>query len=180
MQLCNAKTKAGTPCKHQLGWGTDHPGSGRCRLHGGAGGSSIKHGRYSVKHRQSLAVKLEQFEGDPTPYDLDSELAMMRALFQEYLARFDDGVKLPHDDINRLMAMLETVSKLVERIMKIMNDTALTQAELAYIKTRMADELPHYIPDVADQIAFVRAIFGTVGDARRSRANALAGRTIDG
>ena len=32
---CNAKTRAGTPCQQPAGWGTDHPGAGRCKLHGG-------------------------------------------------------------------------------------------------------------------------------------------------
>ena len=34
--VCGAKTRAGTPCKKPAGWGTDHSGTGRCKLHGGA------------------------------------------------------------------------------------------------------------------------------------------------
>lgn len=33
--ICGAKTRAGTPCKQLAGWGTDHVGEGRCKLHGG-------------------------------------------------------------------------------------------------------------------------------------------------
>jgi hypothetical protein len=33
---CGAKTRDGTPCAHPAGWGTDHPGVGRCKLHGGS------------------------------------------------------------------------------------------------------------------------------------------------
>ncbi|MHC4646788.1 MAG: hypothetical protein ACYTBJ_14915 [Planctomycetota bacterium] len=118
---------------------------------------------------------MEQFEDDPTPYDLDSELAMMRALFDDYLSRFADGIPLQGHDVDRLMKMLENVSRLVERIMKIMNDTALTQTELLYIKARMADELPNYITDTNDQIALVRAIFGDFGDRARVRENITSG-----
>jgi hypothetical protein len=32
---CGAKTRSGGKCKKQKGWGTDHLGSGRCKLHGG-------------------------------------------------------------------------------------------------------------------------------------------------
>ncbi len=32
---CGAKTRAGTPCQQPAGWGTDHVGTGRCKLHGG-------------------------------------------------------------------------------------------------------------------------------------------------
>lgn len=37
-QFCNASTKqrAGGLCQRPAGWGTDHPGTGRCKLHGGA------------------------------------------------------------------------------------------------------------------------------------------------
>ena len=31
---CGAKTRAGTSCAQRVGWGTDHVGTGRCRLHG--------------------------------------------------------------------------------------------------------------------------------------------------
>src|SRR5690625_3958849 len=34
-KYCGAKTRAGTPCKRPAGWGTNHVGSGRRKLHGG-------------------------------------------------------------------------------------------------------------------------------------------------
>lgn len=34
-KTCGAKTRAGTPCKQPAGWGTNHAGEGRCKLHGG-------------------------------------------------------------------------------------------------------------------------------------------------
>jgi hypothetical protein len=33
---CGATNRAGTPCQQTAGWGTDHAGVGRCKLHGGA------------------------------------------------------------------------------------------------------------------------------------------------
>lgn len=33
--ICGAKTRGGTPCKQPAGWGTNHVGEGRCKLHGG-------------------------------------------------------------------------------------------------------------------------------------------------
>lgn len=33
---CLAQTRAGTPCRRPSGWGTRHPGQGRCKLHGGS------------------------------------------------------------------------------------------------------------------------------------------------
>ncbi|MBC8590621.1 phage terminase small subunit [Wansuia hejianensis] len=34
-KTCGAKTRKGTPCLRPAGWGTDHPGEGKCKLHGG-------------------------------------------------------------------------------------------------------------------------------------------------
>lgn len=34
--LCGATKRSGEPCLREAGWGTDHPGSGRCKHHGGA------------------------------------------------------------------------------------------------------------------------------------------------
>jgi hypothetical protein len=36
MKYCNAKTRVGGKCHHQAGWGTNHPGEGKCKFHGGA------------------------------------------------------------------------------------------------------------------------------------------------
>lgn len=36
VKLCGAKTRSGKPCKRGAGAGTERPGFGRCKLHGGA------------------------------------------------------------------------------------------------------------------------------------------------
>jgi hypothetical protein len=33
---CNARNRFGQPCQRPAGWGTGHPHSGRCKLHGGS------------------------------------------------------------------------------------------------------------------------------------------------
>jgi hypothetical protein len=33
---CGAQTRKHTPCAHEAGWGTQHHGVGRCKLHGGS------------------------------------------------------------------------------------------------------------------------------------------------
>jgi len=56
---CGAKTRAGTPCQQKAGWGTDHVGTGRCKLHGGkstgapqGNKNALKHGRYTREARE--------------------------------------------------------------------------------------------------------------------------------
>ncbi|HDR3524336.1 HGGxSTG domain-containing protein [Bacillus cereus group sp. MYBK12-2] len=49
-KTCGAKTRDGKKCKRPAGWGTDHPGSGRCKLHGGAStGPKTQAGKEKVK-----------------------------------------------------------------------------------------------------------------------------------
>ena len=49
-KYCGAKTRAGTPCRRPAGWGTDHAGEGRCKLHGGKSTGAPKGNQNSKKH----------------------------------------------------------------------------------------------------------------------------------
>ena len=54
MERCGARARStGGRCRKPAGWGTDHNGVGRCRLHGGA--TPIRSGKYSKVTRYSLA-----------------------------------------------------------------------------------------------------------------------------
>lgn len=36
IERCGARTRQGGECRHEAGWGTETPGVGRCKMHGGA------------------------------------------------------------------------------------------------------------------------------------------------
>ena len=66
LPLCGAKTCAGTPCRRPAGWGTDHVGEGRCKLHGGRSLRGFlhpryKHGRYA---QYEVVVTSERSRGE--------------------------------------------------------------------------------------------------------------------
>lgn len=91
--FCGAKTRAGTPCRKTAGWGTDHVGVGRCRLHGGA--TPIKHGARSQLRRYGrlnhrIGELIEVYEQDPDPTNILSEIAAMRALFHDWIERYEE------------------------------------------------------------------------------------------
>lgn len=152
---CGAATRSGGKCNS---WAM---ANGRCRMHGGKAGRPIVHGRYSVKHRQSLAHKVESFEQAPID-NLANELAILRALTDDYLSRFEDGVHLPADDILRLKDLLESIGRMVERIAKIRNSTALTAAEVKLIQAGFLAVLQEYVPRdrLKDAIRDLRASIG--------------------
>lgn len=163
MTVCGGKTRAGGGCTRPAGWGTDHVGTGRCKLHGGGIGTGrpIIHGRYSTK-RLSLYSKLEQFYNDPAAGDLRSELALLRALLQEQLDHIDRKKNITSADITIVYNMVDNIGRLVERIAKILTTTALTQVELQLLQAAMIDALSEFIPDPERQRAFVSRIFGTI------------------
>jgi len=86
-RLCGAQRRQGDgePCKRPAGWGTDHPGDGRCKLHGGSSPS----GRVAAQ-REAARRALESVRADIDP-DADpvTELRKLVASLQasaDYLA----------------------------------------------------------------------------------------------
>lgn len=67
---CDAKTRRGTKCSQSAGWGTDHTGYGRCKLHGG----SSPNGNVAAAREQAIALSLE--------YEVEPHEALLRAVGQ--------------------------------------------------------------------------------------------------
>lgn len=92
---CGATNRNGEPCQRPAGWGTDHPGEGRCKLHGGVGqikGTQLDPvARYSdLQARPRLRELVAQFAQDANPDDLSHELTLLRALVTDFIERHDD------------------------------------------------------------------------------------------
>ncbi len=150
-ERCGAKTKSGTPCQQPAGWGTEHVGEGRCKLHGGNAGRPPTHGRYSVRAKEALQDKVEAFRQDPQIGTLWDELALQRAILQNYLDEMGAHLKggnaaMLQGVSETVMDMTEAISRTLDRINKIMSRTALTQAEIQYLQARFADILTKYVP----------------------------------
>lgn len=147
--------------------------NGRCRMHGGKSeGAPITTGRYSLKHRASLETKAKQFLEATAPGDLTGELALMRTLLQDYLDRFPDTVPLSLSDIESIYRMLDGIGRTVERIAKILNQTALTQAEVQLLQVRLVDLAMKYVSDEQRNQFFtdLESAFGGAGNAGAGRA----------
>jgi hypothetical protein len=85
---CGAKTRNGKLCQHAAGARTNHPGQGRCWLHGGA--TPIKHGRYSTIRRPRIRELLDEYDTDPDPMNLEPEVKLLRALLTDFVERYDE------------------------------------------------------------------------------------------
>ena len=166
---CGAKTRSGTPCQN---WGMEN---GRCRMHGGKAGRPITHGRYSVKHRASLQAKMNEFLDDPQPGNLKHELALQRALLQDFLDRLGDPNLISIKVRVHAFDMIDAISRLVERISRILNQTALTQIEVQLMLSTFQDLLLEFIDDPDRRLEFMdkfRSRF--TGDHRAIRTARLA------
>lgn len=89
LPVCGASNREGQPCQRPAGWGTDHPGEGRCKLHGGVGQKAGL--RYAdLNTRPRLRELVERFAADDNPSDLSHELTLLRALVTDYVERYDE------------------------------------------------------------------------------------------
>ncbi len=132
---CGANAKQSKkPCKRPAGWGTDHPGEGRCKLHGGSSTgpktaqgrlkvalAHTKHGKYSKllqnsmdksKYYREIAENLlPEFELDPASaaaqVRLDTLIKLMSRM--QYLTYLD----VPLDNVSSIArTILEILSEL--------------------------------------------------------------------
>lgn len=169
---CGATTRRGTPCRFVAGYKTDHVGTGRCHLHGGK--SLVRHGRYSRIKRQELAELIAHYEADPDPLNLFAELAAARALFVDWIDRYEtfaDALLAWHEDATRrghakpvqlldlsdAMRHLATIASLVGRIEHIRAQNAVSRPELLRIVSEMARAVELHVPDLAAREAIRRA-----------------------
>lgn len=154
---CGAQTRKGTPCKN------GPMVNGRCRMHGGKSLRGIESpfyetGRYSPYAPESIQQKVEKLD-DYNLLELADELQMQRGLIAEYLTRYRDGFPMQEQNIGTIISWFNSIGIMVERIMKIRNETALTIAEVAYLKSRTKDLVEKYIDDPEKRREFVRELF---------------------
>ncbi|WP_412027907.1 HGGxSTG domain-containing protein [Deinococcus yunweiensis] len=86
LPTCGAKTRSKKPCKRPAGHGTDHPGEGRCKLHGGVGQKPST--RYQLTNASpTLREAIAHHQADRDPLNYLPDLLLARALLQEGIER---------------------------------------------------------------------------------------------
>jgi hypothetical protein len=137
---CGSHRKKGrAPCERPAGWGTAHPGRGRCKLHGGVkkgGDKRVKHGLYSKSLRELLEEKLPEWDAAAAANpDLSNEIRTLRAMLEvaavkrskrggslkleaalKVFDRLIKAVDAQHRARRRGMVSLDTVHKYIEAV----------------------------------------------------------------
>lgn len=121
MTECGGKTNSGGKCKRPAGWGTDHAGEGKCKLHGGASlrgadHPNFKHGLYTPHTPKKIQAKVDTFL-NADPFDLTHELALLRGLLSEFLSRFEFS-NIDSGSILTMSSIVNDIRRLVDTIAK--------------------------------------------------------------
>lgn len=100
-KICGAKTKRGTPCKRPAGWGTNHVGEGRCKLHGGAS--------TGPKNQKGNKNALTTGEYESIIYDVlgEEEKALYHQINLDRLAQTNNEIKLTEIRLRRMMLRIK-------------------------------------------------------------------------
>lgn len=89
LPICGAKhTKRNGVCQNPAGKGTDHPGEGRCKYHGG-GAQKASPAYLEVNASPRLKELIDGYSTDADLLNLSRDLARMRAIVHDYIERHD-------------------------------------------------------------------------------------------
>jgi hypothetical protein len=140
-------------------------GTARCTLHGALGGAPIKTGRYSkVKHKR-LGTLIERHGEDENPLDLLPDLALLRALTEDYINRYDDiteallawhksnaADKDKHKpprilDLADSYRLISEITKIAKRIEDVKANNAISQKDFFRLIEQMAIAVRTYVKD---------------------------------
>ena len=186
VDTCGARLRSHGPgtnrlCARKKGEGTDHPGSGRCYLHGG--NTPIKTGLKSKVDRPSIKAirtRIEQEIADGAdPFDLVPEATTVRSLSAYFEDNFEDimaaliawntmedveakveerRARLQHiPSYHDLSKLVETTSRIVERAHKVTANRMYSPETFASTYSSMAVVLAqvcerHDRMDIAEEV----------------------------
>lgn len=139
-------------------------GSGRCKLHGGLAGMSIKHGKYSKYFKNKFLKMYEYFRRDPKILELKDEVAILRALGAEARTFMDSKLVRKNPKVlfilrDQMSRLADMVGKNIERIYKIKSAVISIEAVPIVIK--------QLVSIIADNLGTCPHCKASLGDTHR-------------
>ena len=175
MSICGGKTRAGRLCRYPAGFGTVHPGEGRCYLHGGTAQAGQAKVLQAICANPEMAHRALELLEDEDLLSARRELAVLKARFELLEPKDDDA------DVPNLMKLADTISRMAARIQD------MEQGKHHYIHISVAASLvaaftqigQTFIPDPAQRERFLEAVEGQIRkDMRRTSARAVAAHAL--
>lgn len=178
--LCGGKKRQGEgTCARPAGWGTDHVGAGRCKLHGGCAPSGRKAGSLKLVEQQA-----RQLFGKVVPdiVPVDNPLAAYAAFAGEVMAWKQLMASLL-EDLSIVAVTSEFQGEQIAGAVQLY-ERAMDRANTvlsSYARLRIDDRLAVISKQQADMvmraIEAVITLFGATGD-RAIEARTLAARHL--
>jgi hypothetical protein len=151
-------------CGRPAGWGTEHKGQGRCKLHGGRAGRPPKHGLYSGR-RDELQERFEQAYGDDRIGTLRAEIAALKALLSDFWERIEE---VDADTIESATKLQGEIRKSLDTASKIQNREAPTEEEVQRLLSGVSNIIETYVPE-PDRPDAINELRSLIRDGRRDR-----------
>ncbi len=95
------------------------------------------------------------------------ELAVQRAFLQDFLGKLTEQ-PIDQKTTNHVFDMTEAIGRLVERITRMLNQTAVTQMEIAFLQATITNLIVKYIDDPNKRLEFVAELRSAFGADRQS------------
>jgi len=168
---CGSKTKSGGFCKNPAGFKTNHPGEGRCHLHGG--NSAIKHGRYS-KLSNPLGIKIQEHMQDTDPLDMTAELSSLKAMLEIWMDKNGEE-SMVAQAMSGAIPLIDGIRKTVDTIHKMQTRELLTSREMEMSILELTRIIAEEVKD-SDTISRIATRLSTAFDVRAE----VAARIIEG
>ncbi|HSR53819.1 MAG TPA: hypothetical protein VLV83_23580 [Acidobacteriota bacterium] len=194
-RTCDARTRSGGRCKKSAGWGTEHVGQGRCRLHGGS--TPIKNGLYSTIKNERIRELMEEMKDAPWK-GLEEDVRLCRALIRDFVERYEEymealvawhesfhtGESAPKPkkvlDISAAVPLVEKMSKVIERAHKMETEGSISLTLFAYLMEQMGVIVAKHVTD-PDALAAIERDWGELrADPRAKPSSGFfeAGETV--
>lgn len=103
--ICGAKTRKGTPCLRPAGWGTNHPGIGRCKLHGGSstGPKDQRNNKNAVKTGEYETIWFDTLD--------EEEKELFHQINLDKIKQLDNEIKLTEIRERRMMKRIQKLKE---------------------------------------------------------------------
>lgn len=103
--ICGAKTRKGTPCLRPAGWGTNHPGTGRCKLHGGCstGPKDQRGNKNAVTTGEYETIWFDTLD--------EEERELFHQINLDKIKQLDNGIKLIEIRERRMMKRIQKLKE---------------------------------------------------------------------
>lgn len=187
--FCGAKRRRREErCKLPAGFRTDHPGLGRCHLHGGC--SVVRHGWYSKITHTRIANLLDELAViEMNAMDLIPEANLLRAMTIDFVNRFDiweealmawfndpENKARPRRmmDIMDASHLIESISRIVHRMHQIQSEGSISLDTFRRVTEHMGIIVARHVPDT-DTLKKIEAEWLELAiDAKSSTPGALS------